>query len=984
MITNTFPITSNHKVHLFIVLLLFCSSTLEVHAQVKHIGIPQTRYYNRHEYQAGTQNWGMAQDTLGRMFFANNLGLLCFDGTNWKLYPNNNKSVVRSIATDGIDRIYSGGYNELGYHTENQNGEYQYVDLTNKIPEQHRNFGEIWRIHATNSGIIFQSLTHVFLYRAGYIQVLASNRQFQYSFYLDNTLYIADKVNGLLKYTGKEFIPMSGGELFAQERKVWSLVKLAENKYFIGTQDSGAYMYNNGIINKWESEANQFIIKNQLFSAIKLSDTHLALGSIQDGIIITDTQGNILQHINKTTGLHNNTVLSLGLDKWDNLWCGLDNGITYIEIHSPVTYLNYGSSIDGSGYISEIYQNNIYLGTNQGLYTGEWKESDKNFSRGKKFESIEALKGQVWSLKVFDDVLICGHNKGTYTIKNNKITQISSIEGGWNYIRPDFDNNLIFGGTYNGLIRLKKKNDEWVFEKTVKGYPESCRDFFIDKHQNIWVSHGYNGIYRLKLNKEMDSVVHVEKYNERNGIYSFTDFYVFNYNDQILFSNYDSIFKYNNLTDRFEYDIYWTNTLGGEGINRFKEDKRGNLWYFGKKQNKVNVVINKARSTYKPNTEILKKLNERFIVAFEHVNFIDTNNIIFGIEEGFAHIDPLLANETKTNFHAYINNLKAFSRNDTLQFRRKILDNPITLEHHFTTIKLNFTASFYENPGLTKYKYRLIGLDNNEWSDWQTNTEVEFTNLGFGDYSFEMIAKNVYGETSKPVSIHWELEKPWYYSHIALVCYTTFILIIIIIIFKSIEKQVEKERVVLQKNQKEEIEKKEKERKREAILFENEIIQLKNDKLKAEVARKKADAELKNKELMTLAIQINHKNDMLSNLKKELDKVKTKVNDQAKNQLGELSKNIDKEVQLDEDWKQFKLHFDRMQQGFIQKMQDQYPSLKPNDLKLCAFLRMNLSTKEIAPLMNISIRGIEIHRYRLRKKLDLSRDVNLVTFLMQQ
>jgi len=85
---------------------------------------------------------------------------------------------------------------------------------------------------------------------------------------------------------------------------------------------------------------------------------------------------------------------------------------------------------------------------------------------------------------------------------------------------------------------------------------------------------------------------------------------------------------------------------------------------------------------------------------------------------------------------------------------------------------------------------------------------------------------------------------------------------------------------------------------------------------------------------------------------------------------------------LEDDWEKFSYHFDQVHSNFIKRLKQGYPNLTPKDQKLCAYLRMNLTSKEIAPLLNISVRGVEISRYRLRKKLSLNKEENLSEFMM--
>ncbi|MDF1550861.1 MAG: transcriptional regulator, partial [Bacteroidales bacterium] len=192
----------------------------------------------------------------------------------------------------------------------------------------------------------------------------------------------------------------------------------------------------------------------------------------------------------------------------------------------------------------------------------------------------------------------------------------------------------------------------------------------------------------------------------------------------------------------------------------------------------------------------------------------------------------------------------------------------------------------------------------------------------------------------------------------------------------------EKAKLFLKKKEAEKLKLKEAEFIKENMLKEQKIIQLKNDNLEAEVLQKKTEMELKNKELASVAIQITHKNEILTNLKSKIESISLKVNNQAQLELRQLIKAIDEDLKLDEDWEQFKMHFEDVHSDFFKRLRKNYIELTPKDLKMCAYLRMNLSTKEIAPLMSISVRGVEISRYRLRKKLGLDKEANLIEFML--
>jgi AraC family chitin signaling transcriptional activator len=168
-------------------------------------------------------------------------------------------------------------------------------------------------------------------------------------------------------------------------------------------------------------------------------------------------------------------------------------------------------------------------------------------------------------------------------------------------------------------------------------------------------------------------------------------------------------------------------------------------------------------------------------------------------------------------------------------------------------------------------------------------------------------------------------------------------------------------------------EKIDKEAKKELALMklenEKEIVILKNDNLNNEV-------EAINKELASTAMAIVKKNELLNTIKYKLQQEKD--NHSVKSAL----KIIDENMENNTDWKSFQEAFNNTDRDFLKKLKALHPLLTPSDLKLCVYLRLNLSSKEIAPMLNISAQSIEIKRFRLRKKMDLGHEQNLTEYIL--
>ena len=120
------------------------------------IGLPDVINYSKQSYSGGLQNWDIKQDKNGIIYFANNEGLLSYDGNYWNLYPLPNKTIVRSVEIGLDNRIYVGGQDEFGYFFPEKNGQLKYHSLLNIIAAKDKNFGDVWDIVSFKKDIFFR------------------------------------------------------------------------------------------------------------------------------------------------------------------------------------------------------------------------------------------------------------------------------------------------------------------------------------------------------------------------------------------------------------------------------------------------------------------------------------------------------------------------------------------------------------------------------------------------------------------------------------------------------------------------------------------------------------------------------------------------------------------------------------------------------------------------------------------------------------
>ncbi|SDC62250.1 triple tyrosine motif-containing protein [Williamwhitmania taraxaci] len=948
-------------------------------AQVKEKGTPLMRNFKKAEYGGGTQNWGISQDNRGFMYFANNNGVLQFDGQFWNLFtmPDSNK-LVRSILCVG-DTIYTGAFEEFGYFLRDNQKGLVYHSLMPLLKDKSVNIEEIWRITKVGRKIIFQSFSKVLIFEKETITIATPPEPLQFSFLIGKDYYVQGKSGNIYLLHGNTIERYNDKGTF-KGIQVWAVLKISSEKYLFATINHGVWIFSEGVFKPWNNAANTFLVRNQIFSASAIPNGYIAFGTIQDGLLITQENGEVVQYINKRKGLQNNTILSTYVDCNHNLWLGLDNGIDYLELNSPLSYYNEGLGLLGACYSVSIFKSRFYAGTNQGVYMAPWETRTNTLSTAPYFERMETTNGQVWSLSAIDGNLFCGHNFGTFLV-NNTAQKISEKEGSWQFLPLRNHPNKFIVGKYNGLHLYEKKNGSWQFSKEIAGFNESSRLLAEDEYENLWMAHGYKGIFKIVLNDQKDSVIASYLYDQSKGFPQSGGIAVDKVRNQVVFITSTGIFRYNAITDTMErYSEFNRLLKDSTNIRRLIEDKYGNIWVL--KKNDISLLKHESSNAYKYVTTPLNKFGNSFVSSYENIFVDNMANIFVGTESGIIHYDATFPKTDTLPYACYIKQMRSLVTNGPVLFDDygNSASGSLEIPYRQNSISIIYTAPRYSEQNL-QYRVWLEGLDT-DWSAATGITHKEYTNLSPGKYTFHVKARDSEGHESTEAITVFTIDYPRYLSKLAIVLYLLLLTGASMVARRVVKKKIVDATAKLEKEKEKELKSQEEAYEREALIAEKEIIKLRNEKLQAEIETKKIDVDGKNRELASIALHITHKNEFLSKIKVKLEAVAKKLSLVSQREVMELIQTIDSDIKLDNEWQRFELHFDEVHDNFLKKIKETYPTLTPHELKMCAYLRLNMSTKDIAQMLNITVRGVEISRYRLRKKLGIESETNLIDFML--
>ncbi len=952
-------------------------------AQIKERGVPFIVNHSHSTYNAGTQNWSITQNDKGFLYFGNNEGILEFDGTSWNTFPVPNNSVVRSVLAVN-DTIYAGAFEEIGYLAPDSNntGTLIYHPLNHLIPQQYRNFGEVWNIFEYQGDIIFQSFDYIYIksmHSEDSIKVIEPLSSFCMMHFANERFFIVDKENGLMELKNDSLQLISDHPVFFRN-EIRSIIPYSRDTFLIATSNEGLFLMSEQKLEPWDTFVNDHLKKNNVYKAIVVSDDNFAFGSIRNGVYISDKEGNVLQNLNRSKGLQNNTVLSLFLDKRKNLWLGLDNGIDFIEINSPISILNFTYNIE-TVYTSIIHNGIMYVGTNQGLYASEVEKLSNLNSINNKFELVKGTDGQVWELEVIDNTLLCGHDFGVFQIDGLDARKISDIRGFWSFIKPDPDKNIIIAGTYNGLVRLIAQNNQWFYDGKIEGFDDSSRKLFYDNNDNLWISHGYRGLYKLKLCDNFKKIEKKKLFRNEANLPEALPYNINVYNNDMVVTTHSGMYMYDYDVNKFVKEENLNKIFSGEEfIDKLYQDSKESIWYFT--ANGMGVMRLLEDGLYMDISSPFNRINETLIPAFQNIYVHNDENVFIGTQNGLVHYNPAIIKTSEYQAEVYIKEAMFYGIQEHVTF---YMPGNISQEEKkgFKSIPFSqnsvifkFTLPSYENPDKIRFSFRLKGFDE-EWSEWSAANIKEYTNLKEGDYVFKVKAVDSFGNESRMKSFNFTIDPPLHRSTLAYLIYAVILLFILAGNFYYIRKKIIKARKKEKRRHEKRLKRREEDFKEKMSLSENEIMSLQQKNILNEVKHK-------NKELANATLHLIHKNKTLSELKKDLDKLYKNTNEYSNERdlAKSLIKKVNKDLNNEKNWELFNRYFDEVHQDFINRVKDKHNNLTPKELRLCAFLRMNISTKEIAPLMNISVRGVEISRYRLRKKMNLKRDVNLTEYII--
>ncbi len=757
----------------FLVVLLFWIECTSSFSQINASqGIPTITNYSPRDYQGTGQIWSLAQDAKGFIFLGTNTGIVKYDGKNWELLISplkgfNTSTRAMHLAKSGV--LYYGSLADFGYIGEDELGNSIQISLIGLIPEA-ITLNDIWSINEVNGKIYFQAREAIFIYyprsenQDPKIEIWKPDTQFMYSWQIDGTFYAHQIEQGIFKESEGKLDLIPGSEFLGKDRVQVMLPYAKPGEFLIGGFTGGLYHFDGSNFRRFITEADE-ILNSRLYKGIQLPNNQLGLGAIGVGFTILDSAGNQIGVVNSKSGLIDDSVYSLLLDQAGTLWIGTNNGLSKIEISSPLTRFKSESEEIGSILSIGSLDDELYIGGSTGVHF-----LDKIDGKIKKLEGLP--NSQIFSLVKDEDRLLMSNN-GLYSLKNGKFVLIPETEK-LQIIR------ILVSEEHPGYVFLSGAFGISVFKRTkVSSSPiqpfayESIGlleqiDRYIytleeDDKGNLWAGTQAGDNYRISWAKTASGNIdlggsEVRRFSEEDGIPGLIG-RISKIQDRIFVSGINGFYYFDKSSDTFIRDTVFSfsDEVANINIDAF--------FVQSDELDRVLIVFKDEKKLAIPSSDGNYSLQDYPINLFSGLNvsafYSEPNGVIWlGTDEGLIRIDEKKSIDTDIPFPVYFT--KIISRTDTLnhqnQEKNQILHK---MEYKNNSIRFVYSAPFYIQEKLTKYQTFLDGYDEN-WGKWEENSTREFTNLPHGTYTFRVKARNSFNAISKEISYQFVILPPWY------------------------------------------------------------------------------------------------------------------------------------------------------------------------------------------------------------------------------
>jgi serine phosphatase RsbU (regulator of sigma subunit)/ligand-binding sensor domain-containing protein len=746
-------------------------------------GLPNIVNYSVKDFKANDQNWCIVQDSLGLMYIGNNVGLLVFDGIEFDFIPF--QAPIYSLGKDEKGNIYYGSDGDFGIIKLNENGKIILISYAKIIPKNFNSFAEVWSIKCINNQVLFSTKEHIFAFQNNTIKVINPSKGsgIHKSFELKNNHLVREFEGGFSYLADGKLNFIKGSEIF--EETMVDFVQEIDGKILVGTRRNGFYEMEWNPKNPSHCKltpikfpVSSFFAEAELYHGILLSNKNLCFATKNEGIFISDQNGNLIEHYTKEKGFLDNRVWFVLEDKNRNLWAASNKGISMIDYLTPIREYHSIQGLSGAINNVNIIDQKLFINSDLGLFEGIYTKEGLIFKPKLDFKSA-SFSISKFSFNGTNDLVVCTKT-GLAAIRNNTTIAIEEGVEFYNSIQYKKNPEILIASGKNIINIYRFVSNHF---NLIKSFDHVSNFRFIaeDNQGEIWISGDNMALVKVNLSAsdsnifqlvplktpiEMNSENFITKYGNNIIIGSDNGFYTFENNRNVV-KFYHSEF----LPNDFQ-------TLHNVVFRAFI-DKNENLWVaydFELTKGIIAQFTKQTKNAYTLNNSFFNKYNDIQKNGFKED---DKGNLWIATNEGLLKYNTNKQIPYKFKFPVFFK--KVTLKNDSsYSLTRGLIPQALKNRLPFDLNGLSFQFSVANFTGADDivFSSRLLPIEKN-FSEWSVLRTKDYNYLPEGTYTIEVKAKDIFNNISNTKKFTFEIAPPWYRTTIAYFLY--FVLAIALI-----------------------------------------------------------------------------------------------------------------------------------------------------------------------------------------------------------
>lgn len=898
--------------------------------------------YIPRDYNASSQNWGIDKDS-SNIYVANNDGLLIFNGNNWKLYRIPSKNYLRTVKVIK-NVVYTAGEDNIGFWEKNDDGEWIYTSILPLLKQDDKRIAKsdtYWSIASDDKYIYFQSFSKILQYDGKALKVLDKSCHMLLH-QANNQIYVHRLFKGLYTLKHSHFTKiLDNADLKGEELKFF--LALNDSTFILGMNRGDVFIKKAKDDLICLDQIKRVLFPYEVNCGRLLYGKYIVLGTIGGGLFIFDLQGNLIQHIAGKENLQSNGINQLELND-DDIWVTLDCGIAQVDLNPTVSLWKKTNEI-GTITAACVADNVLHIGTNQGLY--KYNNGD--------LQEINQYMGGVFCLKSIKNNLICGGSAGAFLkTGNHDWKKICETKGLYDlkYVAKNGYEYLV-APSFTFITYFSYRNGYWAPYSEVRDFLSPLMQLTPEDLHTLWAINSQEGIYRIKINTALNKLESIRNYGNVKGLTDYKHINIEEIDGHILFFSPEGVFKYDSETDRFIQNRKLSQALSMTLGSQWMTHTSDNEYWFAKDNELFIFQINENDARYVGSI----CLNEYGYTLLQHgtavINVAPNRYLVSSVEGTLIVNKNNILNKHSNKEKIHLSYIK-YNQNG-IHYADVNGKTPIRIPFNVSDLEIAVSKTINSKSNLLRYK--ILSESEGSWSDWSKNGVISLHRLPAGKH---MILIEDYFGNSLVLKII--VPQPFYRSSIAILCY---ILVIGFVVFYVTRRFQHIKRYRIIRGYEEEQRKK-----------DDEIIRLNNERLKETIRSQQSEI---NEKLRS----ISQKQELLLNIGDELDRQKEELGERyPRKKYEKLRKIINEGMNSEKDFMLFQNYYQEVNRDFLLYLKEIHPDLTPGELKFCCLIRSNLSTKDIAAVLNITIRGVELKKYRLKRKLKLEEE-NIYDYILK-